>query len=41
MSERLENGWKLVKEVYKYKDLIKFDSIFVTNESPVDKENSI
>jgi hypothetical protein len=21
MSERLENGWKLVNEVYKYKDL--------------------
>jgi len=30
---------KLVEEVQKCKRL-KFDSIFLTNESPIDKENS-
>jgi hypothetical protein len=31
---------KLVEEVKKYKDW-KFDSIYLTDESPVEKENSI
>ena len=39
MLERLENSQKLVEEVQKYKDF-NFDSIFLTDESSVDKENS-
>jgi len=40
MSERLENGQRLVKKVKKYKDwnLIVY---FFTDEDPIDKENSI
>jgi RecB family exonuclease len=34
-----EKMTKLVEEVQKYK-MLKFDSIFLTDESPVDKENS-
>jgi hypothetical protein len=34
------NGQKLVEEVQKYKRL-KFNNISSTDESPVDKENSI
>jgi len=36
----LKNSQKLVEEVQKYKGL-KFDSISLTDESLVDKENSI
>jgi ribosome assembly protein YihI (activator of Der GTPase) len=39
MLERLENSQKLVEEVQKYKDF-KFDNIFLTDESSVDKKNS-
>jgi hypothetical protein len=39
MSKRLENGQKMI-EVQKYKDW-KFNSILLTDESPVDEENSI
>jgi hypothetical protein len=35
-----KHGQKFVEEVQKYKRL-KFDSILLTNESLVDKENSI
>ena len=35
-SEFLENNKKLVEDV---KKKLKFDSIFFTNESPVDKKN--
>ena len=38
--QNAEKKPKLVEEVQKYKRL-KFDSIFLTGESPVDKENSI
>ena len=38
MPERLENDQKLVKEVQKIQG---FDNIFSTDESLVDKENSI
>jgi len=40
MPKRLENNLKLVKDVKKIQRL-KFNSILLTDESPVDKENSI
>jgi hypothetical protein len=40
MPKRSENGQKLVEEVKKTQKL-KFDSILLTDKSPVDKENSI
>jgi len=40
MSKRLENGQKLIEELQKYNDW-KFDSILLTDESPVDGENLI
>jgi hypothetical protein len=40
MPKRPKNGQKLVEEVQKYKDW-KFDSILLTDESLVHKENSI
>jgi hypothetical protein len=36
----LKNGQKLVEEVQKCK-MLKFDSLSLTDESPIDKENSI
>jgi hypothetical protein len=36
----LKNDQKLVEEVQKYKRL-KFDNLSLTDESPIDKENSI
>jgi hypothetical protein len=36
----LKNGQTLVEEVQKCK-MLKFDSLLLTDESPVDKENSI
>ena len=39
MLERLENSQKLVEEIQKYKDF-KFNNIFLTDESSVDKKNS-
>jgi len=38
MLEHLENSQKLLGEVKKYKDF-KFDSIFYTDESSVNKKN--
>jgi len=35
----LKKRIKLVEKVQKYK-ILKFDSIFLTDESPVDKKNS-
>jgi hypothetical protein len=40
MPGRPENGQKLVEEVQKIQGL-EFDSISLTSESPVDKENLI